>query len=306
MKISKIFIVVATVLAFTACSNKTEWDIPEDWNTSEGVTVAMGKATYNVSEAKGLINIPITVTGERNANVKVTVEVSTGDEENPAMEDKNYLITSKSVIISPDQNEANIEIITVDDDEINEKRVFNITLVGVQGATIDETNKVTVVTLKDNDALFYEKFAGKWKMTFQSAYEEEPVEWDCVITVADEDEPDYEKYMYVSGMMGYSWTQAVLEYNYDKETKQGSLSFVPGATFAEEVNFGLGGYNNVFLYGMSAEGKPVDEALVGTWSEDFKTITFQQDPEKAIGIYFYIDGGYTWDKGTIESMTKSL
>lgn len=303
MKFSKIFVAVATVLVFAACANKTEWDIPEDWNTSGDVTVAMGKATYSVSEAKGMINIPITVTGERNANVKVTVEVSAGDE-NPAVEDKNYLITSKSVIISPDQNEGNIEIIAVDDDDINDNRVFNVTIVNVLGATIDEANKVTVVTLKDNDALFYEKFAGKWTMKFQSAYEEEPTTWDCTITTADEGDPDYNKYMYVSGMMGYSWTQAILEYNYDKETKEGSLSFVPGALFAEEVDFGLGGYNNVFLYGMSFEGKPVNAALVGTWSEDFKSITFHQDPEGVIGVYFFLDAGYTWDKGTIEAMTK--
>lgn len=304
MKFSKIFIAVAAALTFTACANKTEWDIPEDWNTSSDVTVAMGQATYTVSEAKGMINIPITVTGNRNANVKVIVEVSVPEGENPATEDKNYLVTSKSVIISPDQDKANIEIITVDDPDINDNRLFTVTLVKAVGASIDEANNVTTVTLKDNDALFYEKFGGKWTMTFQSAYEEGPTTWDCTITTADEDDPNYEKYMFVSGLMGYSWTQAVLEYNYDKETKEGTLSFVPGALFAEGVNFGLGGVNNVYLYGMSAEGKPVDEALVGTWSEDFKTITFQQDPEKAIGIYFYIDAGYTWDKGTVEAMTK--
>lgn len=287
---------LAAVSVLGSCSNDEV-----ELNKNEA-TVSMQNSAMTISEAKGIFNVPISVSGERNGMVKVTVEVKE-EGTNPAKEDTHYLVTTKTINISSDQKTGNVEIIAVDDEDINDNRQFVVKIVNVQGASLVETSSSTVITLKDNDANFYEKFAGKWTMEFQSAYDEEPVKWDVTIITADEGDEDYEHYMYVTGLMGYGWTVATMEYNFDKETKKGTLSFVPGTMFAEEVDFGSIGVQNVYLYGMSEEGNPSESPLVGTWSDDFKTITF--DPSLgAQGLFFYIEAGYVWDKGTVVSMTK--
>lgn len=295
MKFFKIFMFLAAASVLGSCSSDEI-----ELNKNEA-TVAMQNGTMTISEAKGLFNVPVSVSGDRNGMVRVTVEVAEVGS-NPAKEDTHYLVTTKTINISSDQTTGNVEIMAVDDEDINENRQFTVKIVKVQGGTLVDGSSSTVVTLKDNDAAFYEKFAGKWTMVFQSAYEEEPDTWDLQIITAEENDPDYDHYMYVKGMMGQSWTVGVLEYNYDKETKKGTLSFVP-SLFAQGVNFGSIGVQDVYLYGMNSEGRPVETPLVGTWSDDFKSITF--DPSVgAQGLYFYIEAGYTWDKGTVVSMTK--
>ncbi len=269
MKLSKIFVLASAVMAFTACSEDMEW------NTTDTGVVSMGQETVTVKESKGRFVVPITVSGERNAPVQVTVEVVAA-ETNPAVEDKNYLVTSKTVNIAADAEAGEVEIFTVDDDDINEARQFTMTIISAKGATIDDSKKSTVVTVKDNDAEFYEKLAGKWTMTGVDA-KGNSLSWNVNVVAADEESEDYNKYLYVTGMMGYSWTMAKLTYNYDMATAEGSVTFEMGQLFAEDVNFGLGGLNDVYLYTVE-EGKFTATPIVGTWSEDFKNITFQEMP----------------------------
>lgn len=268
MKLSKIFILASAVLAFTACSEDDEW------NSTNGATVSMGQETMSVKESKGMFNVPITVTGERNAPVQVTVEVVAASE-NAATEDKHYLVTSKTINIAPEDEVGKIEIIAVDDDEINVAREFTVNIISVKGATINQEKKSTVITLKDNDSAFYEKLGGKWVMTGIDPTDGSPLSWNVNVIAADEEDEDYEKYLYVTGMMGYSWTMATLTYDYDMETGAGSLTFEPGQLFAEDLNFNLGGYNDVYIYGFNGRGFTMN-SVSGTWSEDFKTVTFAE------------------------------
>lgn len=287
MKLSKIFILASAVLAFTACSDDNEW------NSVKDATVSMGQDAMTVKESKGRFALPIAVSGERNAPVQVTVEVVAA-ETNPATEDVHYLVTSKTINIAAEDQTGEVEIYTVDDDDINEARQFTATIIGVKGANIDENKKSTVVTLKDNDSEFYEKLAGKWVMTGVDS-RGNAISWNVNVIAADEEDPDYNKYLYVTGMMGYSWTMAVLTYDYDMATNEGSLTFEMGQLFAEDVNFGLGGLNDVYLYSVEG-GYFTMTPISGTWSEDFKTITFQEMP-LLYGAITEKDGslnGYTW------------
>jgi hypothetical protein len=139
MKLSKIFLLAGAVLAFASCSEK------EEWNTSEGALVGMANPTLVISEAKGLFNLPISVTGERNAEVQVTVEVTPVEETDKvvtATEDVNYIVTSKVIKVPADKTTGNIEVMTVDDAEINNARQFVVTVVSVEGATIDESGNI--------------------------------------------------------------------------------------------------------------------------------------------------------------------
>lgn len=275
MKYLKLFMLFAVAAVFTACSDNDD----ENWN-SNSATVTMAQGAMTVSEAKGLFNVPVAVSGERNANVQVTVAVAAADV-NPATEDVDYLITTKTINISPDQTVGNIQIKSVDNEDINENRKFTLTIVDVKGATLGDV-KSTEVTLKDNDALFYEKFAGQWKMNTVNNTGA-PQNWDVTVYTAEEGDPDYENFIYVSGMMGYDWTLATLKYNYDKATNKVTLTVVTGFSdvipFAEDVNFGLGGLNDVYLVSMIG-GKLTTAPITAEVSADFKTVTF--NPEEGL------------------------
>lgn len=288
MKYLKLFMLFAVAAVFAACS-----DDDKSWNTNDA-TVAMANETISLKESKGLFNVPVSVTGDRNANVQVTVEVKE-EAPNGAVEDKHYIVTSKTIIISPDQEVGNIEIKTVDDEEINDPRVFTVTIVDAQGAKVSE-KATTTVTIKDNDAAFYDKLSGKWKMTSVNSKGAEQ-SWDVTVYVADEDEADYEKYIYVTGMMGYEWTTAVLEYNFDKTTKKVTLKWVLGTLFAEQVNFGLGGLNEVYLFGV-VDGKLSAAAdISGEVSSDLKSVEFTKDTPLYAAIFEQGGGaftGYMW------------
>lgn len=280
------FLAVASI--FAACS-----DDDASWNTNADVTVGMAETSVSVKENRGIFNVPIAVTGETNAPVRVVVGVrETGT--TPAKKDVNYMMTDSVIVISGTQ--GNVEIKTVDDPDINETRTFELYIVSAEGAKVG-TNAVCTISLRDNDAEFYEKLQGAYEMkavgTNGTAYT-----WNVNVTGGDEGTSDYNKYLYVSGMMGYSWTEAVLVYDFDAATQQGSVSFgeLGNYTFADNLDFGLGQTPcSVELYQRTDAGLTT-EPIEGAWSSDFNTITF--NPEKVLsGAIFYPDGSfsrYTW------------
>lgn len=290
------FLAVASV--FAACS-----DDDSSWNTAADVTVSMKTTAMKVKENVGIFNVPVVVTGETNGPVKVNVSVKeTGD--NPAKKDVNYLVTDTTVIIS--DGEGNIEIKAVDDDDINDPRTFSVTIISAEGAKVG-TQATTEITLRDNDSEFYDKLQGTYTMTsvgFRGAQS-----WTVTIAGDGEDADDYDgHYLYVTGMMGYSFTTAVLTYHYDKATNAGSVTFdnLGQYNFAEGLDFGMGDTNMsvrlLNLNGTSLSNTPIS----GTWSADFKTITFTPSATLCGGIY--TSGGQfsgsAWFSATKMVLTK--
>ena len=159
MKYIKLFMLLAVVSLFAACSSD------DDYNTNE-TTVSFANNAITTKESAGIVNIPINVTGLRNGDISlriVTEEVGA----NPAKEDVNYMITDKTLTLKADTLQSgviNVEVKMVDDDEINENRTFKLTIASVNGATVG-TNASTTITIRDNDAAFYEKFFGKWTLS---------------------------------------------------------------------------------------------------------------------------------------------
>lgn len=290
------FLAVASV--FAACS-----DDDSSWNTAADVTVSMKTTAMKVKENVGIFNVPVVVTGETNGPVKVNVSVKeTGD--NPAKKDVNYLVTDTTVIIS--DGEGNIEIKAVDDDDINDPRTFSVTIISAEGAKVG-TQATTEITLRDNDSEFYDKLQGTYTMTsvgFRGAQS-----WTVTIAGDGEDADDYDgHYLYVTGMMGYSFTTAVLTYHYDKATNAGSVTFdnLGQYNFAKGLDFGMGDTNMsvrlLNLNGTSLSNTPIS----GTWSADFKTITFTPSATLCGGIY--TSGGQfsgsAWFSATKMVLTK--
>ena len=288
MKYIKLFMLLAVTAFFAACS-----DDDASWNTNADVTVEMGKTEVKVKEGAGLFNVPIVVKGETTAPVRVHVSMRESGS-NPAKKDVNYIVTDTTIVIS--DGAGKVEVKTVDDDEINENRTFEVFIVSADGAKVGANSSTTVV-LRDNDSEFYEKLQGVWKMKCVDATGAAK-EWSVTVTGGDEDSEDYNHYLYVSGMMGYDWTMAVLKYDYDKATKQGSLAFdeLGSYKFADGVDFGLGNAPN-YVCLFSKDGRNLTaEPIGGTWSADFKTVTFDADKVLCGGI-FGSDGsftGYTW------------
>lgn len=266
MKYIKLFMLMAAVTLLGACSSDDD-----SWNSAADVTVGMQSQNMTVSEGKGVFNVPIEVKGETDGNVFVTVEVKEVGE-NPAKEDVNYYVTDKTISIS--DGTGNVEIETVDDDDINDPRTFQVTIVDAKGAKISE-NASTTISLKDNDAEFYSKLQGKWKMTCKNARTGAEIDWDVKITGAsDESEADYNKKLYITGMGGAE-SEVWLSFNYDKETRQGTVAFDQLGTYMMfAANYGDPlGVCGVVPFNL-LDGKLTDTPITGTWSADLKTVTF--------------------------------
>lgn len=267
MKYIKLFMLLAVVAFMGSCS-----DDDESWNSKSGVTVSMENKSMRFKESVGIVKVPIKVEGEANGPVSVTVEVKeTGS--NPAKENVNYYITTKTIKIS--DNTGNVELECVDDDKINDERTFEISIVSAKGATVG-SNTTTAVTLRDNDSEFYEKLQGSWVMN--CTYNKAPTKWDVkIVGATDENDKDYNKVLYITGMIGYQWTTAKLSYDYNKATGKGSVAFdyLGQYNFAEGVNFNGLGVCNVRLFSVAGNQLSKDP-IYGTWSDDFKNITFDE------------------------------
>lgn len=288
MKYLKLFMLLLVACTFAACSDD------DNNNTNGETTVSFANATLKLKESAGLINIPIKVEGARNGDVSVVVKAEEVGE-SPAVEDKHYIITSKSVRVKADEETSatlNIETKIVDDDEINTDRTFKLTIVSANGAKIGK-NASILVTIRDNEAAFYEQFFGTWTVTGMcSAGNGVPdEEFSNTIEITgetDEDAPNYNKILTAkksdfftldpSTATEFEWH---FNYTFDENTKTGTLSFVCGevaGNYAGQVNFMWLTPNN---------GNLTSEPLTTTWSlKDDKFSNEVIFPENA-KIYLY-------------------
>ena len=293
MKYIKLSILLAIVGIFAGCSDD------ESFNTSSA-TIGFTSDLLMLKENSGMVNIPIEIKGRINGDIKLVI-TATGKGSNPAEENKNYLITEKNLTLLAvnDTSETavlNVELKTLDDAEINENREFTISIVSCNGATV--SRKSIDVTLRDNDAAFFEKFFGTWTLTgtVQGQNGVSNLE-NKVITISgptDESDPSYDKFLTVSAPkmvnvgadLDFTWRFA---YTFDKDTKQGTLSLIMDETvskFGSSYSWKFKSYIN---------GQPSTENYVTTWSLDNNALpkTIQLFPDKSILFY----GGTAADPG---------
>lgn len=298
MKYIKLFMLLAAVTLMGACSSDDD-----SWNSAPDVTVSMGNATMTIKESMGLTNVPIVVNGETNGNVFVTVAVKEVGE-HPAKEDVNYYVTDKTINIS--DGKGNIEVEPVDDDEINDDRTFEITIVDAKGANIGE-NATTLVTLKDNDSQYYEKLQGTWQISAVSRQGQALSGVVKITGASDEDDPDYNNTLYLTGM-AQSGSVARLSYHYDENTKEGYVAFdnLQKYNFLENIELNQLGTCNIKLSNL-VNNQLTTTPIKGTWSDDFKEITFDQDQVLFGGIYSTGDSflGYEYFSATKIKLTRT-
>lgn len=269
MKYIKLLSLLVAVLFLGACSDD---DVKK--NSAADVTVSMGTATISPRESAGIVTLPIKVEGPTNGMVSLTVETREVGS-NPAVDGTNYYVTTKKINITG--SEGYVELEMVDDDEINDPRSFEVTIVKVEHAKLNEAAKTTSVVIRDNDHEPYDRLQGTWTLTYKN-YDGAVQRQKVTITGADDpSEYIYNKLLYVEGML-LDTSKAHLSFNFDTANNTCYVSFtnfmkynwVTGfkhPSFSDPIDIKLGR-----LEGNSISQSPVE----GVVQADFKTIKFEE------------------------------
>lgn len=269
MKYIKLLSLLVAVLFLGACSDD---DVKK--NSAADVTVSMGTATISPKESAGIVTLPIKVEGPTNGMVSLTVETREVGS-NPAVDGTNYYVTTKKINITG--SEGYVELEMVDDDEINDPRTFEVTIVKVEHAKLNEAAKTTSVVIRDNDHEPYDRLQGTWTLTYKN-YDGAVQRQKVTITGADDpSEYIYNKLLYVEGML-LEKSKAHLSFNFDTANNTCYVSFtnfmkynwVTGfkhPSFSDPIDIKLGR-----LEGQQISQSPVE----GVVQADFKTIKFEE------------------------------
>ena len=269
MKYIKLLSLLVAVLFLGACSDD---DVKK--NSAADVTVSMGTATISPRESAGVVSLPIKVEGPTNGMVTLTVETREVGS-NPAVENTNYYVTTKKINITG--SEGYVELEMVDDDEINDPRTFEVTIVKVEHAKLNEAQKTTTVEIRDNDHEPYDRLQGTWTLTYKN-YDGAVQRQKVTITGADDpSEYIYNKLLYLEGML-LDKSKAQLSFNFDTANNTCYVSFtnfmkynwVTGfkhPSFSDPIDIKLGR-----LEGQQISQSPIE----GVVQADFKTIKFEE------------------------------
>lgn len=269
MKYIKLLSLLVAVLFLGACSDD---DVKK--NSAADVTVSMGTATISPRESAGIVSLPIKVEGPTNGMVTLTVETREVGS-NPAVENTNYYVTTKKINITG--SEGYVELEMVDDDEINDPRSFEVTIVKVEHAKLNEAAKTTSVVIRDNDHEPYDRLQGTWTLTYKN-YDGAVQRQKVTITGADDpSEYIYNKLLYLEGML-LDKSKAHLSCNFDTANNTCYVSFtnfmkynwVTGfkhPSFSDPIDIKLGR-----LEGQQISQSPIE----GVVQADFKTIKFEE------------------------------
>lgn len=301
MKLNKLFAVALAVVTLTSCDHDTAEDYPTllgPVNTASGVTVSL-PATFSANENQIPFNLPIEVTGTTNGKVVVTVQtkqlVSVPEGLEPAVEGEHYNVTSYTVNVAPGETEGYIEISPVwIQGELNDDRVFEVSITGVQGATVgNKTCEVTIANIDDP----YTAMFGKWKFTSKGCTSSVTNEYTLTIGGPDpSDEDYYGKELYAYGLRGVSYVFLPLNFEYDAEKGEPVIS-IQVASFATEslINFsGLGQCVVVGMQNPSSPSDPFGDDIPMTYSvaedgtETFTDATIDPEDEDSMGTPWYL------------------
>lgn len=284
MKYIKLLSLLVAVLFLGACSDD---DVKK--NSAADVTVSMGTATISPRESAGIVSLPIKVEGPTNGMVTLTVETREVGS-NPAVENTNYYVTTKKINITG--SEGYVELEMVDDDEINDPRSFEVTIVKVEHAKLNEAAKTTSVVIRDNDHEPYDRLQGTWTLTYKN-YDGAVQRQKVTITGADDpSEYIYNKLLYLEGML-LDKSKAQLSFNFDTANNTCYVSFtnfmkynwVTGfkhPSFSDPIDIKLGR-----LEGQQISQSPIE----GVVQADFKTIKFEEGATIAAIFTNPKDGG---------------
>lgn len=277
MKYIKLLSLLVAVLFLGACSDD---DVKK--NSAADVTVSMGTATISPRESAGIVSLPIKVEGPTNGMVSVTVETREVGS-NPAVENTHYYVTTKKINITG--SEGYVELEMVDNEEINDPRTIEVTIVKVEHAKLNEAAKTTTVEIRDNDHEPYDRLQGTWTMTYKD-YNGAVQTQKVTITGADDpSEYIYNKLLYVEDIL-LEKSKAQLSFNYDSANNTCYVSFTNFMKYNWYTGLELQGISKpVDILLGRLEGNNISQSPVeGEVQDDFKTIKFESGA--TIGFIF--------------------
>ena len=277
MKYIKLLSLLVAVLFLGACSDD---DVKK--NSAADVTVSMGTATISPRESAGIVSLPIKVEGPTNGMVSVTVETREVGS-NPAVENTHYYVTTKKINITG--SEGYVELEMVDNEELNDPRTFEVTIVKVEHAKLNEAAKTTTVEIRDNDHEPYDRLQGTWTMTYKD-YNGAVQTQKVTITGADDpSEYIYNKLLYVEDIL-LEKSKAQLSFNYDSANNTCYVSFTNFMKYNWYTGLELQGISKpVDILLGRLEGNNISQSPVeGEVQDDFKTIKFESGA--TIGFIF--------------------
>ena len=269
MKYIKLLSLLVAVLFLGACSDD---DVKK--NSAADVTVSMGTATISPRESAGIVSLPIKVEGPTNGMVSVTVETRVVGS-NPAVENTHYYVTTKKINITG--SEGYVELEMVDNEEINDPRTFEVTIVKVEHAKLNEAAKTTTVEIRDNDHEPYDRLQGTWTMTYKD-YNGAVQTQKVTITGADDpSEYIYNKLLYVEDIL-LEKSKAQLSFNFDSANNTCYVSFTNFMKYNWYTGLELQGISKpVDILLGRLEGNNISQSPVeGEVQNDFKTIKFEE------------------------------
>ena len=150
----------------------------------------------------------------------------------------------------------------------------------------------------------YDRLSGAWKMEVVSDYNG-PLTFDVTVLTDEEGGSAYGKYCFVTGLSGYSFMIACLDYHFDESTGEGYVAFPMPYVSVERVNFGSF-VGDIHLYGLNEANQLYSSAEIrGVWNADVSEITFEAAPKMGMVV---VGGGQLygwWDRFVVVKMVKT-
>ena len=276
MKLNRILsLALASACIFAACQ-KVEV-------ASGDATVGFASAEFESGLGSEYIYIPVVTTGTTTVYpIKVTVEVDAYSGDYAAVEDVDYMITSKEILVASAESKPTIEVKIVNPQDADELR-FSLKIVSQENAQKISQQTVLVKCAKSE----LDRICGNWTAT---GYNETDAYTETWKIFNEGGAPC------ISGMFGETagYMSGVFE--------DGKIIFeigdVNNALNAYNFN-GIGPHYIVPVAGIFKNGKTYlknDGQFIGTISEDYKTITWTFPDGYdgfALGLYTYPDGAQT-------------
>ncbi|MCH5345661.1 MAG: hypothetical protein J1E63_01045 [Muribaculaceae bacterium] len=280
MKLNKIYAIGLAALTLTACSDNDSHDI----NTAAGVTVHMEETEVSATENVGLFNVPVVIEGNANGFVEVDVKIVEGttytDEEEPAITDAHFYVTSTHIYINPETKVANIEVRPVDFRLPQKTRSFSVVIDKVNGATVSGNASTTVYILdKGTSPQYAELLTGQWLVNFESALDGSAYAGRCNV------QQDAELGGMNFNITGFDYDgltgQIPLVYEWDDEIGYGDVAIRMGGLFVPSpVSFT--GYGPCYM--RLTDGSATSGSVAGLWNNTYSSVSFG-DLELYVMVY---------------------
>ena len=290
MKLYKYFSIFAVAtLALTSCSDDND---DRSINTAPGVGVSVESSEMVVNEMKGVFQVPLVLTGNPNGYVKVKVKVVGTDDPNQeqAIADSHFYVTSETINIPADEKTASVEIRTQYLESRDDDRYFRIVIESAEGSTIEPMNACTIAIQDRLSSPIY-ALAGPWELTFNDYDNATIVTPNATLDVINEATGECQ----FVGFYPELYSELVLNVilRDDESTGTYNMSIPLGTTAASGLSFSGLGTCDVLI--TDTNGKSSGE-IAGTWNADHTMVEFAD----GIILGVFSEGAYKgpWDRLT--------